>query len=84
MDTDSQWIKQETCFVYATQVWLSQRIKQETCFAYATQVWLAVNHTPVALLANEFDVLSVLHRQVSLAAVNQMYVFHVAKNLKIH
>ena len=36
--------------------------------------------TPVSLLANEFDVRSVLHRQVSLAAVNQMYVFHEAMN----
>ena len=44
--------------------------------------------TPVSLLANEFDVGSVLHRQVSLAAVNQIYVIHEAmkgcKNLKIH
>ena len=29
---------------------------------------------PVSLLANEFDVRSVLHGQVSLAAVNHMYV----------
>ena len=39
-------------------------------------------------LADEFDVRSVLHRQVSLAAVNHIYVFHKAmngyKNLKIH
>ena len=44
--------------------------------------------TPVSLLANEFDVRSVLHGQVSLAAVNQIYDFHEAmnccKNLKIH
>ena len=37
---------------------------------------------------NEFDVRSVLHRQVSLAAVNQIRVIHEAmngcKNLKIH
>ena len=43
---------------------------------------------PVSLPANEFDVRSVLHGQVSLAAVNQMYVIHEAmngcKNLKIH
>ena len=42
----------------------------------------------VSLLANEFDVPSVFHRQVSLAAVSQIYVFHEAmnscKNLKIH
>ena len=44
--------------------------------------------TPTSLLANKFDVRSILHWQVSLAAVNQMYVFHEAmngcKNLKIH
>ena len=44
--------------------------------------------TPVSLLANEFDVRSVLHWQVSLAAVNQFCVIHEAmngsKNLKIH
>ena len=44
--------------------------------------------TPVSLLANEFDVRSVLHGQVSLAAVNQILVNHEAmngcKNLKIH
>ena len=44
--------------------------------------------TPVSLLANEFDVLSVLHGQVSLAAVSQSYVIHEAmndcKSLKIH
>ena len=44
--------------------------------------------SPVSLLANEFDVRSVLHLRVSLAAVNQIYVFHRAingcKNLKIH
>ena len=34
--------------------------------------------TPVPLLANEFDVRSVLHGQVSLAAVNQIDDFHEA------
>ena len=42
---------------------------------------------PASLLANEFDVLSVLQGQVSLAAANQIYVFDKAlngcKNLKI-
>ena len=42
----------------------------------------------VSLLANEFDVRSELHGQVSLAAVNQICVIHEAmnscKNLKIH
>ena len=44
--------------------------------------------TPVSLLENEFNVRSVLHGQVSLAAVNQSYVIHEAingcKNLKVH
>ena len=44
--------------------------------------------TPVSLLANELDVRSVLHGQVSLAAVSQICVFHEAmngcKNLEIH
>ena len=43
---------------------------------------------PVSLLTNEFDVRSVLNGQVSLATVNQIYVFHEAmngcENLKIH
>ena len=44
--------------------------------------------TPVSHLANEFDVWNILHRQVSLAAVNQIHVIHEAmngcNNLKIH
>ena len=40
------------------------------------------------LLVNEFDVPSVLHGQVSLAAVNQMCVIHEtingSKHIKIH
>ena len=36
--------------------------------------------TPVSLLTNEFDVRSVLHEQVSLAAVNQICVIHEAMN----
>ena len=43
---------------------------------------------PVSHLANDFDVRSVLHGQVSLAAVNQISVIHEAmngfKNLRIH
>ena len=68
----------------------SQWNRQEACFARATQVWLVVNHNTSFFLENEFDVQSVLHWQVSLAAVNQIYVFHVhgamngCKNLKIH
>ena len=36
--------------------------------------------TPVSLLANEFDVHSVLDGQLSLAAVKYIYVFHKAMN----
>ena len=43
--------------------------------------------TPVSLLANEFGVRSILHGQVSLAAVKRICVAHEAmnscKNLKI-
>ena len=41
---------------------------------------LAVNHNTSAILANEFDVRSALHGQVSLAAVNQFRVVNEAKN----
>ena len=62
----------------------SQWSKQEARLTRATQVWLAV----VSLLVNKFEILSVLHGQMSLAAVNQIYVIHEAKNscknLKIH
>ena len=55
-------------------------------------VWLGCGSlsiaTPVSLLANEFNDQSLLHRQVSLTAVNQIYVIHEAMNgckkLKIH
>ena len=44
--------------------------------------------TQVSLVANLFDVRSVLHGQVGLAAANQIRVIHEAtngcKNLKIH
>ena len=44
--------------------------------------------TPVAHLANEINVRSELHGQVSLAAVNNIFVVHEAmngcKSLKIH
>ena len=36
--------------------------------------------TPVSLLANKFDVRSVLHGQVSLAGINQICVIHEAMN----
>ena len=52
------------------------------CFARATQVWLAVNYNISVMIR------SILHGQVSLAAVRQIHVFYEAicgcKNLKIH
>ena len=36
--------------------------------------------TPVSLLGNEFNVRSAMHMQMSLAAVNQIYVFHEVMN----
>ena len=43
---------------------------------------------PVSFLVTEFDVRSVLHGQVSMAAVNQSFVIHEAmngcQNLKLH
>ena len=50
----------------------SQWSKQEACFAHATKVSTT---TSVPLLANEFNVQSVLHGQVSLATVNQIVPF---------
>ena len=58
-----------------------QPMEQNTrlVFAPANQVWLAVNHnTSGPLLANEFDVISVLLGQVSLAAVNQTWQSFIA------
>ena len=49
-----------------------QRSKQEACFAHANQVWLLSITTSVSLLANESDIRSALHGQVSLAAVNDI------------
>ena len=40
----------------------------------------SIRSGPVSLLANEFDVRSVLHGQVSLAAVNHINAFHEVMN----
>ena len=62
--------------------------QKEACFAHASHVWLAVNHNITTLKMNEYNVRSVLHGQVSLAAANQIRVNHEAtngcKNLKIY
>ena len=61
--------------------------KQKACFVRATGCGSLSISTSVSLLANEFDVRSVLHVQKSSAAVNQIHVIHDAmngcKNLKI-
>ena len=62
--------------------------KQEACFARANRCGLLSITTPVSLLANEFNIRSVLHGQVCLAAVIFINVFHEVingyKNLEIH
>ena len=66
----------------------SQWSKQEAVLQVRIRCGSLSITTPVSLLANEFDVRSALHGQVSLAAVNHIYVFHEVmkscKNLKIH
>ena len=63
---------------------------EQTRGLFCTWDSLSITTTPVSLLANEFDVLSVLHVQVNLAAVNQICVIHEAmsdctqKDLRIH
>ena len=56
--------------------------RKQVLFACANKVWLAVNHKLSVTSANEFDVRSVhvLHGQVSLTAVNHIYVFHEVIN----
>ena len=66
----------------------SQWSKQVACFVHGLGCGLLSITSPVSLLANEFDVRSVLHGQESLVVVNQICVIHEAmngcKNLKIH
>ena len=66
----------------------SQWNKQEACLHVPLRCGSLSIKTPVWVLANEFDVQTLLHRKVSLAAVNQICVIHEAmnscKNLKIH
>ena len=66
----------------------SQWSKQEACFACVTQVWLIVNHNTSVTSGELIRCLKCIAQQESLAAVNQIYVFHEAmkgcKNLKIH
>ena len=45
------------------------------CTCYSLSITI-----PVSLRANEFDIRGVLHGQVSLTAVSQIYVIHEAMN----
>ena len=56
----------------------SQLSKQEACLHVRLRCGSLPITTPVSLLANGFDVRSVLHGRVSLAAASQMYVIHEA------
>ena len=47
-------------------------------FCTCDSILASYQSTPVPLLTNEFDVRSVMHRQVSLAAVNYIFVIHEA------
>ena len=58
----------------------SQWSKQELVLRVRLGCGMLSITTPVSLLANEFDARSVLHGQVSLAAVNQMCLIHEAMN----
>ena len=58
----------------------SQWSKQDLVFHVRLRCGPLSIATPVPLLAHKFDVRSVLHGQVSLAAVNQIYVIHEATN----
>ena len=60
----------------------------ESNLSYYSKNYSSIRSAPVSLQANEFDVRSILHGQVSLVAVNQFCVIreamNVCKNLKIH
>ena len=79
--------------LYSRFCWSAKR-KSETAVVNTDSQWskMLVLQVPVttsvSLLANECDVQSILHGQMSLAVVNQNYVIHEAmngcKNLKIY
>ena len=58
----------------------SQSSKQKVVLHVRLRCDSLKSTTPVLLLANGFDVRSVLHWQVNFSAVNQIYVFHEAMN----
>ena len=66
----------------------SQWSKQEACFDVRLGCGSLSITTPVSLLANKLNVRSVLHGQVSLAAVSHICIMHGTmkgcKNLKVY
>ena len=58
----------------------SQWSEQEACLHMQLRRGSLSLKTSESVLANEFDVRSDLHGQMSLAAVNQIYVIHEAMN----
>ena len=60
----------------------------ESNLSYYSRNYSSIRSASVSLQANEFEVRSILHGQVSLVAVNQICVIREAmngcKNLKIH
>ena len=72
MNTDSQWSKREACFARVAQVWLAVNPNTSVTSGESIRCWQRIAR----------------QNKVSLAAVNQIYVFHEAmsgcKNLKIH
>ena len=58
----------------------SQWSKQEVCLHVPIRYGSLSITTPVSLLANKFDVRSVLHGQMSLAAVSYIYDLHEVMN----
>ena len=81
MNADNQWSKQEACFAHATNGFdgvQNGKMEQPQPMEQTRSLFCTCNsdvarcQTPVSHLANEFDVRSKLHRQVSLAAVNQI------------
>ena len=50
--------------------WTTNIANKEACFDVQIRCgWLSIT-TSVSLMVNEFDILSILHEQVNLAAVN--------------
>ena len=69
-------VKQESSRTASANTDSQWNKRQDTCFAREDQARLAVNHNT----SDGFDIRSVLHGQVSLAAVYHIYVFYEITN----